>query len=441
MAAGPGWPAPARLRPPDSGPLLPRRGASSLASRVTCRGARTCRGDERLSRGCPRPASGAGRPPSAAARHRAAPLLARHVRDADGGRARLLGRNCQEPDRTRSRHLARTTRRCSPRDQGVVMTDLKAQLARLLDNEPEPPYDVDRAVRSGRGALRRRNAAVATAGALGAAGVATAVVVPALIAGHSGTPVSLGVQPSPSPTPSKPHCYLIAVPAKAEKLTIARLLRSRPLNGQPSVRFVEKKARGTKRVLEVCSGGTAPVAAPNSPAASPASPTSPAYAYTEKPSAIAARLGTHLRERVTGFDLSITYTRPFSQESSTLEGGRPSYFGGNVDVHEAKGYADIGVQVTHATTGLVPFDGPCAEAEHCTETRLPDGSVLRTGQVEAGPGDVVVTAEVHRPDGVVVMAQESNYPFGPDAGSQAHGEQPLALDALVGLAEDKDFTF
>ena len=30
---------------------------------------------------------------------------------------------------------------------------------------------------------------------------------------------------------------------------------------------------------------------------------------------------------------------------------------------------------------------------------------------------------------------------GPDAGSQAHGEQPLALDALVALAEDTAFTF
>lgn len=321
------------------------------------------------------------------------------------------------------------------------MTDLKAQLARLLDDEPAPPYDVDRVVRSGRGALRRRNAAVVTAGALGAAGVATAVVVPMLVAGHSGKPVSLGVQASPSPTPSKQQCYLVAVPSKAEKLTIDRLFRTGKLTGKSTVRFVENKAHGTKRVLEVCSGGTAPVAAPTKPAASPAAPTAPAYAYTEKPSAIAARLGSHLRERVTGFDLSITYTRPFSQESSTLESGRPSYFGGNVDVHEAKGYADIGVQVTHATTGLVPFTDPCTEAQHCTETTLPDGSVLRTGQVEAGPGDVVVTAEVHRPDGVVVMAQESNYPFGPDAGSQAHGEQPLTLSALVSLAKDEAFTF
>jgi hypothetical protein len=34
-----------------------------------------------------------------------------------------------------------------------------------------------------------------------------------------------------------------------------------------------------------------------------------------------------------------------------------------------------------------------------------------------------------------------NYPFGPDAGSEAHGNQPLPLDSLVALAEDKAFTF
>jgi len=318
------------------------------------------------------------------------------------------------------------------------MTDLKSQLSRLLDNEPEPPYDLDRVVRSGRRALRRRNAVIVTAGAAGAAGVAAAVVVPAVVAGHSGTPVSLGVQPSPTPTAAKPHCYLVAVAPKNEKLTIDRLLRSGRLSGAPSVRFLQKQGHGNKRILEVCSGGSAAVAAPTE-AADP--PPGPAYVYTEKPSAIAARLGAHLHDRVTGLGLSITYTRPFSQESSTLEGGRPSYFGGNVDVHEAKGYADVGVQVTHQTTQLVPFTGPCTEAEHCTESTLPDGSVLRTGHVDAGPGSVVITAEVHRPDGVVVTAQESNYPFGPDAGSQPHGGQPLTLDALVSLAKDNAFTF
>jgi hypothetical protein len=53
----------------------------------------------------------------------------------------------------------------------------------------------------------------------------------------------------------------------------------------------------------------------------------------------------------------------------------------------------------------------------------------------------VLTAEVHRPDGVIVQAQESNYPFGPGAGTQAHGDQPLSLDQLVSLAEDPHFTF
>jgi hypothetical protein len=67
--------------------------------------------------------------------------------------------------------------------------------------------------------------------------------------------------------------------------------------------------------------------------------------------------------------------------------------------------------------------------------------VLRTGQAKAGPGDTVITAEVHRPDGTVVQAQMSNYPFGPDAGTQTHGDQPLTLDQLVSLAEDEHFAF
>lgn len=54
---------------------------------------------------------------------------------------------------------------------------------------------------------------------------------------------------------------------------------------------------------------------------------------------------------------------------------------------------------------------------------------------------MVLTADVHRPNGLVVQAQESNYPFGPDAASQPHGEQPLTPEALVGLAEDAAFTF
>jgi hypothetical protein len=89
----------------------------------------------------------------------------------------------------------------------------------------------------------------------------------------------------------------------------------------------------------------------------------------------------------------------------------------------------------------VPYDGDCKAADHCVETALADGSVLRTAQVKAGRDDYLLTAEVHRPDGVVVQAQESNYPFGPGAGSQAHGDQPLTLDRLVSLAEDPDFSF
>jgi hypothetical protein len=144
---------------------------------------------------------------------------------------------------------------------------------------------------------------------------------------------------------------------------------------------------------------------------------------------------------VTEIGLTITYVRAFAQETDTLDSGNPSYFTGNIDVHQPSGYADIGVQVTHKTSEQVPFDGDCTAADKCEETTLADGSVLRTGQVKAGRGLVVLTAEVHRPDGVVVQAQESNYPFGPDAGSQPHGDQPLSLEQLVSLAKDSAFTF
>jgi len=326
------------------------------------------------------------------------------------------------------------------------MTHLADQLAGLLDNEPAAPYDIDHIVRSGRRARRRHNVALAAAGTVGAAGLTAAVAIPvATIGGHQ-QPVRLGVQPSstsssPSPTPSptvaRGRCYIAAAPSKATKHDLERLIRSGKVGVHPSITKVKS---GNRSLLEVCSKGTSPID-PRAKRQDAQPPAGPAYTYTEEPAAVASRLGAHLRDRVSGFGLSITYTRPFSQETSTLDSGRPSYFGGNVDVHEASGYADIGVQVTHAVTELVPFTGACGAAEHCVETKLPDGSVLRTGEVKVGNGDVVLTAEVHRPDGVVVQAQESDYPFGPDAGSQPHGDQPLTLDQLVTLAEDDAFTF
>lgn len=319
------------------------------------------------------------------------------------------------------------------------MTDLNNQLARLVDGEPEAPYDIEHIVRSGRRARRRHNAVLAAAGTVGAAGLTAAVVVPLTTTGGHEASVSLAVRPSASPTAAKAHCYFIAAPSKQIKHELGRLARSGKVGKHPSVTRVKGDRHDHRDLLGVCAKGTS-LTGPQQDQ-QPKSPSGPRYHYTEEPQAIASRLQSHLHDRATGFGLTITFTRPFSQESSNLENGHPSYFGGNIDVREASGYGDIGVQVIHKVTEFVPFTGDCTAAQHCTETKLPDGSVLRTGQVDAGKGDVVLTAEVHRPDGVVVQAQESNYPFGPDAASQPHGDQPLTLDQLVALAEDGAFTF
>jgi hypothetical protein len=319
------------------------------------------------------------------------------------------------------------------------MTDLRDRLVELLGDEPPAPHDIDRIVVAGRRARRRRNAALAAAGTFGAAGLTAAVVIPVMSAGGNEASVSVAVQPTPTPTPTPTagQCYLISAPPQAAKRDLTRLLHSGKVGAKADVTQLPSRKHGNSTLLQVCSQG----AAPQGSSDDQQPPAGPPYRYTEKPDAIATRLGAHLRDQVTGLGLDITYTRPFAQESSNLDKGHPSYFDGNVDVHEASGYADIGVQVTHETTEPVPFTGDCTPDSHCEETKLPDGSVLRTGQVKAGRGDVVLTAEVHRPDGVVVQAQESNYPFGPQAGSQPHGDQPLTLDQLVSLAEDPDFTF
>lgn len=319
------------------------------------------------------------------------------------------------------------------------MTDLRHRLAELLSNEPPAPYDIDRIVAAGRRAQRRRGAALATAGTLGVAGLTAAVVIPVTMTG-GGPEASVGLRDQPSPTPSptaSSHCEFVIGSGNVHRALVG-IGKKTKASGQ---QFVETKRfkKDGKTLLEVCPKGTQLADAPDeTPSEAPAGPP---YRYTEEPSAIAARLGAHLHDKVTGLGLTITYTRPFAQESTTLESGHPPYFTGNVDVHETNGYGDIGVQVMHKTTQQVAFDGSCTAADHCDETTLPDGSVLRTGQVDVGRGDVVLTAEVHRPDGVVVQAQESNYPFGPDAGTQAHGDQPLTLDQLASFAEDTAFTF
>lgn len=321
------------------------------------------------------------------------------------------------------------------------MTDIKDQLARLLDTEPPAAFDIDTIVRSGRRGRRSRNLALAAAGTAGAAGLAAAGAIPLLSTGGRAPSVSLRVQPPPAPTPTAAKCYIVVAPAKQVKHQIGRLIQSGKVGRQPSVTKFKGVTKGKGGFVEVCSPGTLPRDLRQAKRGESQPPAGPPYHYTEQPEAISSRLGAHLQDHVSGYGLAVTYTRPFSQESSTLDHGHPSYFGGNVDVHETSGYGDIGVQVTHAVTDLVPFTGACNFSRHCTETKLPDGSILRTGQVRAGKTDMLLTAEVHRPDGVVVQAQESNYPFGPDAGSRPHGNQPLTLDQLTSLAEDEAFTF
>jgi hypothetical protein len=323
------------------------------------------------------------------------------------------------------------------------MTNLRDQLSRLLESEPEAPYDIDTIVRSGRRARRRHNVALAAAGTMGAAGVTAAVVVPVMALSGNDSSVTVGTRPPASASPAASHgkCYVMASPRKNYKRDLGRLVRSGRVGDDPSITRVRIRKHDNRIAVAVCTKGTTPKDLQQGQSQDVQTPTGPPYTYTEDPSAIANRLGAHLNDRVSNVGLTITFTRPFAQETSSLESGHPKYYGGNVDVHESTGYADIGVQVTHEVTELVPFTDDCTAADSCVETTLPDGSVLRTGQVKAGRGDLILTAEVHRPDGVVVQAQESNYPFGPDAGSQPHGDQPLTLDQLVSLAKDAAFTF
>jgi hypothetical protein len=71
---------------------------------------------------------------------------------------------------------------------------------------------------------------------------------------------------------------------------------------------------------------------------------------------------------------------------------------------------------------------------------LPNGSVVRTSQVKSGGGGIVIVVEVHRPNGLEVQAQMSNYPFGPEA-TTARSVQPLTTEQLTALALDPAFRF
>jgi len=322
------------------------------------------------------------------------------------------------------------------------VTDLKHQLTRLGRGSAGGAGRMNGTHANARRRFLRRTLALAAAGTVGAAGATAAVIVPmTTLGGGDRASITVGAQPSASTSAAPGKCYvLLAAPQRVAKQAVERLVRSGEVGADPTITR-HKSAPNGKTLLEVCARGTTPMNPLPEADEQSQPPVGPAYEYDEKPAAIAARLGAHLHDRVSRFGLSISYTRPFSQESSKLDDGRPAYYGGNVDVREKNGYGDIGVQVTHEVTELVPFTGECRAADDCVETTLADGSVLRTGRVDTGGGDAVLTAEVHRPDGIVVQAQQSNYPFGPEAGSQRHGDQPLTLDQLVSLATDDAFTF
>jgi hypothetical protein len=174
---------------------------------------------------------------------------------------------------------------------------------------------------------------------------------------------------------------------------------------------------------------------------SPTSPPLPRYHYTEHPSHISARLGAHLADRLHTWNFTIVYSRPFAQETSQLGNGHPTYYDGNDDVRINGQLADVGVQVTHRVTSQVPFTGSC-KPPSCEQTTLPDGSVERTSRIHAGSGGaMVISVDVRHPNGLDVMAQMSNYAFGPEATRARSDHQPLTSVQLESLATDPKFSF
>jgi hypothetical protein len=323
------------------------------------------------------------------------------------------------------------------------MTDIRDRLARLLANEPEATDPIEAVLVSGRRALRRRNTLVAVAGTAGTAAVTAAVVVPASFSGSHGHDATVSTAGQPT-EPTPPPCQLYYAAGGHAHQNVQAGLKSVAKQWRAQGRKVysihwDKLRHGFLKIT-VCSGphhgGVKITTAP-----APAGPSAPKYHYTDDPKQIADGFGARLTSLVGDDGLDVVFTRPFAQESATMDGGHPSYFTGDVDVNVAGGtLGDIGVQVRHDVTTQVPFTGACRPSS-CTETTLPDGSVLQTGSVNPGGGGSILTAEIHRPDGVVVQAQESNYGFGPEAPPRQYGDQPLTIDQLASLAEDSAFTF
>jgi hypothetical protein len=326
------------------------------------------------------------------------------------------------------------------------MTDLNERLAAMLEGEPIAPYDLDRVVAGGRRALRRRTAFTAVVGTAGTAAVTAAVVVPIAANGHGGGVDKVTVLSSPTPAKTdsvRCEFYLQKLNVKsaqaAEKRSLQRLMhRAEKHYGAGTTVETQSVKRG-QTIFLVCPRGASAPPLPGGGSSEP-TPSAPSYHYLADPQAIANGFADELDRQVRKLGLSIVSSRPFAQETSTLEKGHPSYFDGNVDVQLPNGPANIGVQVTHAVTEQVPFDGTCS-APRCTQYALADGSTVQVRHIDAGSdGAEVIAVEIHHPDGLVVEAQEANYGFGPEA-TKARSSQPMTIDQLTALAMDPAWTF
>jgi hypothetical protein len=320
------------------------------------------------------------------------------------------------------------------------MTDFKDRAAELFLGEPEAPHDLDRVVASGRRALRRRTTLTAVAGTAGTAVVTAAIVVPLAVNGSSGSETKFSVATHPSSTaqpPCKSRIYKAGTKHDIKQLR-EKLERAHRSDGTTVHLKAYRLKRGMVEV-SVCAPGATPPEQVQKPVPS-TTPTPTPYTYSEDPATIASRLGDELTQQVKALGFTIIYTRPFAQESSTLDSGNPTYFDGNVDVQLPDGPANIGVQVTHAVTGHIYFDGTC-NAPNCTETKLPGEGVVDISHIDSGSdGAMVIAVEIHHADGLVVEAQEANYAFGPEA-TTARSSQPLTIEQLTQLAEDPAFSF
>jgi hypothetical protein len=320
------------------------------------------------------------------------------------------------------------------------MTDIKDRFAGLLADEPPSPEVLDHVVATGRRRLRRRTALLSVAGTAGTAAVTAAVVVPLALNDNASSRSTIHVGAEPPHVACTTYLTNFGGSRRSFKENVAGAVQEwRKAGHHGGFTVGRKKLRRGIEEVRICAGPQpGPIKNPV-PKSTPLA--GPRYDYTESPQDIAQRFGDRLAQLVDQAGRTIVFTRPFAQETSTLDAGHPSYYDGNVDVTTGHGtQGDVNVQVRHEVTTQVPFDGNCQQP-NCVQTTLSDGSVLRTDVVNPSGGGQILTAELHRPNGVVVQAQESNYGFGPNAPVRTYGDQPLTLSQLTAVAEDAAFTF